>query len=120
MKSTVIVLLSVLILYLGFNIYYLREDIQLVEDRAVFYEKRSDELHEEVLRLSRLNNTQEKLLNEIEITLDELDTKIQLKTLKRYVPKKIWVEISPIIDRLRQWQNFRQGNIYPEVYELSE
>ena len=50
-------------------------------------------------------------MNEIEQSVTELESKVDLETLERYIPKKIWSEIKPIIDRLQDFQKEREKRV---------
>jgi len=101
MKSALIFLLviSVIILRIGFSAS--QKELITAKKSAAFYEKRSNDLHRELARVNRDCARKERFLNEIEQNIEELESRIQLETLERYLPKKTWAEIKPIIDRLK-------------------
>ena len=110
MKSALIIFLAILTIVLGFGIFSLRKELLNIRESAAFYEKRSDGLQTELARLSRACDAKERFLNEIEQGISELESKIQLKTLQRYVPVKTWDEIGPIIEKLKALQETRESN----------
>jgi len=61
------------------------------------------------MRLNRACNEKERVLNEIEQSITELESKVKLETLERYLPKKTWGEIKPNIDRLKEFQEAREN-----------
>jgi septal ring factor EnvC (AmiA/AmiB activator) len=101
MKLTIIVLLVVCAGILGFCLFSARKELIGMHERYVFYEKRNEELQAELIRHKKDCAENKKLLSEIEQNIKELESKIQLATLERYLPDKTWNEIKPIIGRLR-------------------
>ena len=114
MKSALIVFLAMLAIVLGFRVYSLQKELLRVSKNAVFNEKRSDYLERKLMRVNRAYNEKERLLAEIEQGITELESKVQLETLERYVPKKTWDEIKPIVDRLQVFLEVREKNILPD------
>jgi len=100
----------VLAIILGFSVSSLQKELLNARKNAAFYEKRSDELQRELMRVNRLYSEKERFLEEIEQSITELESKVQLETLERYIPKKTWSEIKPIIDRLKAFQEQRENN----------
>ncbi|MDD5195869.1 MAG: hypothetical protein PHQ96_09400 [Candidatus Omnitrophica bacterium] len=107
MKWVIIALLIVVIIVLGLSVSTLRKELVSARERVEFCNKRSDELQYEVMRVSRAYEEKKRILREIEESVAELENKVQLKTLERYIPKKTWDEIKPIIDRLKAFQEPR-------------
>jgi predicted nuclease with TOPRIM domain len=101
MKSVCIILLAVLAVVLGFSFSSLQKELLSVRKSAALYEKMNDDLRGELMRVNQACNEKERFLNEIEQSITELESKVELKTLERYIPKKTWSEIKPIIDRLK-------------------
>jgi hypothetical protein len=110
MKSAFIILLAVLAVVLGFSFSSLQKELLSVRKSAALYEKRSDDLQRKLMRVNRACNEKERFLNEIEQSITELESKVELETLERYIPKKTWSEIKPIIDRLKAFQEARENN----------
>jgi predicted Holliday junction resolvase-like endonuclease len=110
MKSALIILLVIAVIVLGFSVYSLQKEILTARESAVSYGKRSDDLQRELMRLTKGCNEKEQFLEEIEQSITELDRKIQLETIERYIPKKTWDEIKPIIDRLKAFQESREDS----------
>src|SRR4030042_3629722 len=104
MKSTLIIVLAVLAIVLGFSVSSLQKELQDARKNTTFYEKRSDDLQGELMRMNRVCDEKERVLNKIEQSVTELESKVDLETLERYLPKKIWSEIKPIINRLKALQ----------------
>jgi len=104
MRKAPIVFLISLAIILGFSVFSLQKELRKEENNAAFYEKRSDDLQRELVRVSRARDEKERLLNEIEQSITDLENKVQLETLERYIPKKTWEEIKPVIDRLKALQ----------------
>ena len=101
MKSAFIIFLVVLTIVLGLKGSSLQKELLSARESAASYEKRSDHLQRELMRVSRLYSEEERVLDRIEQSITELESKINLETLERYIPKKTWDEIKPIIDRLK-------------------
>jgi TolA-binding protein len=111
MKSTLIIVLAVLAIVLGFSVSSLQKELQGARKNTAFYEKRSDDLQRELMRMNRVCDEKERVLNEIEQSVTELESKVDLETLERYIPKKTWSEIKPIINRLQDFQRAREDGI---------
>ena len=77
----------------------------------IFLEERNDLLQKELMRLNRTCSEKDRFLNEIEQSITELESKVPLETLERYIPKKTWDEIKPIVDRLQAFGEARGKNI---------
>lgn len=107
MKSALIVFLLALTIILGFSVSSLQKEVQSAKKNTAFYQKRNDGLQGELMRVSRVCDEKERLLNEIEQGITELENKVELETLERYIPKKTWGEIKPVIDRLKALQEAR-------------
>ena len=111
MKSVLIIFLVVTAIVLGFSVSSLRKELQGARKNTAFYEKRSDELQRELMRMNRVCDEKERVLNEIEQSVTELESKVDLETLERYIPKKTWSKIKPIIDRLQDFQRAREDGV---------
>lgn len=107
MKPALIIFLVVLAIILGFGVSSLQKELLSVKKDAAFYEKRNDDLQRELMRVNRAFDEKERFLNEIEQSITELESKVELATLERYIPKKTWSEIKPIIGRLKAFQETR-------------
>lgn len=110
MKSALIILLAVLAIILGFSVYSLQKELLNVGEHVAFSEKRIDDLQRELVRVNRDCGEKERFLEEIEQSITELESKVQLETLKRYIPKKTWSAIKPIIDKLKTFRESRQNS----------
>lgn len=110
MKSVLIILLSISVIILGIGFSTSQKELVTTKENTALYEKRSDDLRRELMRVNRACAEKERLLNEIEQNIEELERQIQLETLERYLPKKTWSEIKPIIDRLKVLQAERGTN----------
>lgn len=110
MKLALIIFLTVLAIVLGFSVSSLQKELLSVRENTALYEKRSDDLQRELMRVNRAYNEKERFLDEIEQSITELESKVQLETLERYIPKKTWGEIKPIIDRLQAFSKEREEN----------
>ena len=110
MKSVLIIFLLISAIILGYSVSSLQKELQGARKNAAFYEKRSDDLQRELARVNRDCAGKERFLNEIEQNIEELENRIQLETLERYLPKKTWAEIKPITDRLKALQAERGTN----------
>ena len=117
MKSALIIVLAVLAIVLGFSVSSLQKELQDARKNTTFYEKRSDDLQRELMRMNRVCDEKERVLNEIEQSVTELESKVDLETLERYIPKKTWSEIKPIIDRLQDFQKEREKRVLHEENE---
>lgn len=113
MKSALIIFLAMLAIVLGFRVYSLQKELLRVSKNTAFYEKRGDYLERELMRVNLAYNEKERLLAEIEQGITELESKVQLETLERYVPKKTWDEIKPIVDSLQAFLEAREKDILP-------
>ncbi len=110
MKLTLIILLAVVAVVLGFSAFSLRKELTSAHENAAFHEKRNEDLQRELMRVNRAYAEKERFLDEIEQNIVELESKVDLQTLEKYVPKKTWSEIKPIIDRLKALQEEREAN----------
>ena len=110
MKLALIIFLSVLAIVLGFSASSLQKELINVKEDSASYEKRSHDLQNELMRVNRACNEKERFLEEIEQSIRDLESKVELETLGRYIPKKTWSEIKPIIDRLKAFQEERENN----------
>jgi predicted nuclease with TOPRIM domain len=117
MKSVIITILAGLAILLGFSGFSLRKELLSVKESVAFSEKRSEDLQKELMRVSRAYNEKERFLEEIEQNIAELESKVQLETLQRYIPKKTWSEIKPIIDRLKVFQEERESSKLPRKHQ---
>lgn len=104
MKSTLIIFLLVSAIISGFSVFSLQKGLQSARDNAAFYKKRSDDLQVELMRVRRARDEKERLLDEIEQSITELENKARLETLESYIPKKTWGEIKPVIGKLKALQ----------------
>jgi hypothetical protein len=104
MKWVIIVLLTAVVVVLGLNVSSLQKELVSANARAELYNKRSDELQYEVMRVSRAYDGEKRIVHEIEESITELENKVQLETLQRSIPKKTWDEIKPIIDKLKAFR----------------
>lgn len=107
MKFALIVFLIVLIIILGFNISALRKELRSAIEYSEFIEKNNDELHGKLIRLSEINSEKEKLLNEIDQIIEEFDSKVPFATMEKNIPKRMWNDIKPIINRIKVFQETR-------------
>ena len=119
MKLALIIFLTVLAIVLGFSVSSLQKELVSVRESNAFYEKRNDDLQRELMRVNRAYNEKERFLDEIEQSIAELESKVELETLERYIPKKTWEEIKPIIDRLKAFQEERENSKLPRKHEGS-
>jgi len=113
MKSVLIIFLTGLVVFLGFSVSSLRKELLSASKYTVFLEERNNSLEKELMRLNRICNEKDRFLNEIEQSITELESKVPLETLERYVPKKTWDEIRPIVDRLQAFRETKEKNILP-------
>ncbi|MFZ2602833.1 MAG: hypothetical protein WAX79_02390, partial [Candidatus Omnitrophota bacterium] len=95
----------------------LQKELLSARNNSAFYEKRSEDLQRELMRVNRILLEKERFLNEIEQSITELESKVELETLERYIPKKTWSEIKPIIDRLKAFQEARENNNLSREHE---
>ena len=120
MKSISIIFLALIVVVLGFSVSSLRKELISAQENAAFHEKRSEDLQRELMRVNRAYAEKERFFDEIERSIVELESKMDLKTLEKYVPKKTWDEIKPIIDRIHDLQAMRENRLLPgeEAQEL--
>jgi len=109
MKSALILILIVAAIVLGLSVYSLQKELLSTRESAALSEKRNGDLQRELMRVNRLYADKERFLSEIEKSIEELDSKVDLKTLERHIPKKEWSEIKPVIDKLRAFQQEREN-----------
>lgn len=110
MKSALITLFAISVIILGIGFSASQKELVTAKKNSAFYEKRSDDLQRELARVNRDCEEKERFLNEIEGNIEELESRIQLETLERYLPKKTWAEIKPIIERLKALQAEKRDN----------
>ena len=111
MKFTFILLLIVLIIILGFNISVLRKELRRTIEYSKFIEESNEELHRKLIRLSEVNSGNEKLLNELDQIIEEFDRKVPFATMEKNIPKRMWNDIKPIIDRIQAFQEARRKRL---------
>jgi TolA-binding protein len=109
MKSVIIAVLTVAVIVFGFSVFSLQKELLSAKESTTISEKRNEELQRELMRVNRLYTDKECFLSEIEQTIAELDGKIDLETLERYIPKKKWSEIEPVIDKLKAFRQEREN-----------
>ena len=113
MKISLIIVLVFSVVVLGLMVSSLRKELAATDENAAFYEKRSDDLQRELMRINRAYAEKERLLDDIEQSIMELESKVDLQTLEKYVPKKTWREIKPVIDRIHDLQTMRGNRPLP-------
>lgn len=111
MKSALILFLICLVIVLGFNIYTLRKELRDTIEHANFMEEGNNKLQRDLMRLSRANSENEQMLNELDQSLKEFNSKVPFATMNKYVPKRVWNDIKPIIDRLQIFQEVREKRL---------
>jgi len=111
MKSALIFFLIGLVVILGFNIYTLKKELRDTIEHAKFMEEGNDKLQRDLMRLNRANSENEQMLNELDQSLKEFNSKVPFATMKKYVPKRVWNDIKPIIDRLQIFQEAREKRL---------
>lgn len=109
MKSLIIIILVAVAIALGFSVYSLQKELLNVKEDAELFEKRNEDLQRDLMRINRLYAEKERVLSGIEEAVSELDSKIDLKTLEKHIPKKTWGEIEPVIDKLKAFQQNREN-----------
>lgn len=107
MKSVIIAVLTVAVISFGFSVFSLQKGLLSAKESTAILERRNEKLQRELMRVNRLYADRERFLSEIEQSIEELDSKVDLKPLERHIPKKEWGEIKPIIDRLKAFQHGR-------------
>ncbi|HAZ10160.1 MAG: hypothetical protein A2047_01425 [Omnitrophica bacterium GWA2_41_15] len=108
MKSALIFFLIGLVIVLGFNIYTSRKELRDTIEHAKFMEEGNNKLQRDLMRLSRANSENEQMLNELDQSLKEFNSKVPFATMKKYIPKRVWNDIKPIIDRLQVFQETKE------------
>jgi uncharacterized protein YeeX (DUF496 family) len=106
----VIIFFVMLVIVLKFSVSSLQKELLSARENTASYERRSSDLQNELMRVNRACNEKERFLEEIEQSIRDLESKVELETLGRYIPKKTWGEIKPIIDRLKVFQEERENN----------
>ena len=104
MKSALIFFLIGLVIVFGFNIYTLRKELRDTIEHAKFMEEGNNKLHRDLMRLNITNSENEQMLNELDQSLKEFNNKVPFATIKKYIPKRVWNDIKPIIDRFQAFQ----------------
>ncbi len=101
-------ILASIFIFLGYRVFSLHGE--LLETRKQVLELKNESLlaKEETVYWKTWYHKKEKTLSEIERNIAELEDKISLDTLKQHVPRKVWDEIEPIIDRLQALQETSQ------------
>ena len=111
MKSALIFFLIGLVIVLGFNIYALKKELRDTIEHAKFMEEGNNKLQRDLMRLNRANSENEQMLNELDQSLKEFNSKVPFATMKKYVPRRVWNDIKPIIDRLQVFQEAREKRL---------
>lgn len=109
MKLVLIIFFAVLAIILGFGVSSLQKELLSERNKAVACGRSNDDLRRELIDIKRVRADQERLLDEIEQSIALLENKVDFKKLERYIPKKTWSEIKPIIDRLRGFQEVKEN-----------
>ena len=86
---------------LGLRVSALQKELVNARERAELYNKRNEDMQYEVMRLSRAYDGEKRIVAEFKENITDLEDKVQLETLEKYIPKKTWDEIKPIIDKLK-------------------
>jgi len=110
MKLVFLIFLIGVSVFLGLSVSSLRKELLSAREHAAFLQERNGSLQKELVRMNRLCSEKEQFLNEIEQSITELGSKVPLETLKRHLPKKMWAEIKPIVDRLHAFREGREGS----------
>ena len=119
MKSALIIFLAVSTVILGLRVSFLQKELLSASKDIAFYEKRNDDLQNELMRRKRAFDARDAVLNEIEQSIAELESKVDLETLERNTSKKTWSEIRPVIDRLKAFRQESGKNISSEKQQGS-
>ncbi|MDI6759041.1 MAG: hypothetical protein QMD94_05165 [Candidatus Omnitrophota bacterium] len=101
MKLVLILILVGVVILVAFSASALRKELQAAREHSIRLEERNDKLQRELMRLSRVNHDNEQFLNELEQSFRELENKMPIENLERYIPKEMLKDIKPIIDRLQ-------------------
>ncbi len=101
MKTIVIVFLVAAVVVLGLSVSSLRKALLSAQENTQFYEQRSEDLQRELMRVKSAYAQKEQFFNEIRQNIEALESKVDLKTLEKYVPQKTWSEIEPIVEKLK-------------------
>lgn len=110
MKLVFILFLTGLVVFLGFSVFSLRKELLSAREHTVFIEERNNSLQKELMRFNRTCSEKGRFLIEIEQSITELESKVPLETLQRYIPKKTWDEKKPIVDRLQVFREARENS----------
>ncbi|MDD3087277.1 MAG: hypothetical protein PHP89_01785 [Candidatus Omnitrophica bacterium] len=108
MKRIAIFLLISLLFVLGSTVYFLRKELSLSRESALFYERRNAQLQEELMRVSRLYGENKRFLDGLKENIEELERSVDLDSIERYLPKKIWHEVEPVVDRIKELKWYRE------------
>lgn len=108
MKLALILILIGVVIFMGFNIVSLKKEAQSSEELAANLRDRNDKLQSELMRLSRINNENQQFLNELEQNVKALESKMSIEALEKQIPKEIYKDIKPIIDRLQSLQETKE------------
>lgn len=108
MKSILIVFLIGMVIIFGFNIFTLKKELRDAVEYSEFMEEGNNKLRKELIRLTRINSGNEQLLNELDQSLKELDSKLSFADMKKHIPKRVWNNIKPIIDQLQAFREARE------------
>lgn len=111
MKSAILFILIGLVVFLGFNILGLRQELLSAKEYSRQIEERNNQLRRELMRLNRVNSENERFLNEFEQSIKEFENKLPFSSLKKYIPKPILNDVKPIIERLEAFLEARENVI---------
>jgi TolA-binding protein len=120
MKSAILFILIGLVVFLGFSNSGLRKELLSIKEYVRQMEERNSQLQRELMRLGRVNSANEQFLNELEQNVRDLESKMPIETLERYIPKEMLKDIKPIIDRLRFLQETRENRAEADREGLRE
>ncbi len=108
MKPLIFTILVVVAVILATRAYYLQKELFILQDSSMLCGKKIEYLQQELMRLNSIQADKDRILNEIEGALMELESKVDLKDLERHIPRKKWDEIGIVIDKLKAFQQERQ------------
>jgi TolA-binding protein len=120
MKIGLILILIGVVIFMGFNISSLRKEAQSSAVLAASLRENNDKLQGELMRLSGINNQNEQFLNELEQNVKALESKMPIETLEKQIPKEIYKDIKPIIDRLQSLRETKENRDVPAEDKLQE
>jgi len=109
MKWLIILILVGMVVFMSFRVFALNKELLYAAERSAQIEQDNEELRRELMRLGKVNSENKSFLDELEQSVKEFENRMPLVLLEKYIPRKIFNDIKPIIERLQLFQESWRG-----------